>query len=50
MQKDILLKLTPSDAADDLIVNECIARSLGKEVKAVTGFYRLKQSPDNPIS
>lgn len=46
MQKEILLKLTPAEAADDLIVNESIARSLGKEEKAVTGFYRLKQSID----
>jgi uncharacterized FAD-dependent dehydrogenase len=46
MQKDILLKLTPAEAADDQIVNEYIARSLGKEEKSVTGFYRLKQSID----
>ncbi|MES2374523.1 MAG: FAD-dependent oxidoreductase [Bacteroidota bacterium] len=46
MQKEISLKLKPSEAVDDSIINQYIARSLGKEEKDVTGFYRIRQSID----
>jgi uncharacterized FAD-dependent dehydrogenase len=46
MQKEISCKLTPAEAADDHIVTQYIARSLGKEEKDIAGFYRLKQSID----
>jgi len=46
MQKEISLKLTPSEAVDDSVVNRYIARSLGKEEKNITGFYRIRQSID----
>jgi uncharacterized FAD-dependent dehydrogenase len=46
MQKEISLKLTPSESVNDTIINQYIARSLGKEEKNITGFYRLKQSID----
>jgi uncharacterized FAD-dependent dehydrogenase len=46
MQKEISLKLTPTEAVDDNVVNQYIARSLGKEEKDVTGFYRIRQSID----
>ena len=46
MQKDISIKLTPSEAVNDTIINQYIARSLGKEEKSIAGFYRLKQSID----
>src|SRR6188508_1883033 len=46
MQKDISIKLTPSEAVDDTIISQYIARSVGKEEKNITGFHRLKQSID----
>ncbi len=46
MQKDIILKLLPSDANDDSIIRKSIAQYLGEEEKDIQGFYRLKQSID----
>ena len=46
MQKDIQLKLTPSEAVDDKIISQYIAQSLGKKENNLTGFYRFKQSID----
>jgi uncharacterized FAD-dependent dehydrogenase len=46
MQKELSLKLTPSEAADDTVVSQYIARSLGKEEKDITGFFRIRQSID----
>ncbi len=46
MQKDILIKLLPSEAASDNAIKNSIARSLGKKEKDITGFYLLKQSID----
>ena len=46
MQKDIVLKLTASEAADDKVITVYIARSLGKKETDISGFYRLKQSID----
>ncbi len=46
MQKDISLKLTPGEAADDAAIKQYIARSLGKKETEINGFYRQKQSID----
>ncbi|NCI49315.1 FAD-binding protein [Sediminibacterium roseum] len=46
MQKQISLKLTPAEAADDAVVGSCIARSLGRPEEDITGFYRVRQSID----
>lgn len=46
MQKEISLKLKPSEAADDAVISNYIARSLGKEEKNITGFHRIRQSID----
>ena len=46
MQKDILLKLTPSDAADSKQMKAAIAQTLGIEEKLISGFYKTKQSID----
>lgn len=46
MIKQLSLKLKPSEALDDSIVKDCIAKSLGKAIEAVTGFYKVKQSID----
>ncbi|MEO7530608.1 MAG: FAD-dependent protein [Sediminibacterium sp.] len=46
MQKELSLKLTPSEAVDDGIINQYIARLLGKEEKDITGFHRIRQSID----
>lgn len=46
MQKELSLKLTPAEAADDAVISSYIARSLGKEEKAITGFHRIRQSID----
>jgi uncharacterized FAD-dependent dehydrogenase len=46
MQKEISLKLAPSEAVDDSFIRQYIARSMGKEEKEITGFYRLRQSID----
>ncbi|MEO8173365.1 MAG: FAD-dependent protein [Sediminibacterium sp.] len=46
MQKELSLKLTPSEAVDDHIINQYIARSLGRNDKDITGFHRIRQSID----
>lgn len=46
MQKDISLKLTPAEAADDRVIKACIAASLSKKESEVSGFFRTKQSID----
>ena len=46
MQKEISLKLSPSEAVDDSIIRQHIALSIGKEEKKISGFYRLRQSID----
>ncbi|MFL9481157.1 NAD(P)/FAD-dependent oxidoreductase [Chitinophagaceae bacterium LWZ2-11] len=46
MQKDISLKLTPTEAANDTIITSLLAKSLGKKNTDITGFYKLKQSID----
>ena len=46
MQKEILLKLTPSEAANNHQLKSVIAESLGIEENGITGFYKTKQSID----
>jgi len=46
MQKDISLKLKPSEAADATIVKNYIAKASGIAEEKITGFYRLKESID----
>jgi uncharacterized FAD-dependent dehydrogenase len=46
MQQQLSLKLKPSEALDDSIIKENIAKSLGKPSDTVTGFHKLKQSLD----
>ena len=46
MQQQLTLKLLPSEAANEGIINQYIATSLGKAPAAVKGFYILKQSMD----
>ena len=46
MQKIISLKLLPSEALDDTIIKDHIARSTGKKSTTVTGFHVQKKSID----
>ncbi len=46
MQQQLSLKLKPSEALNDTIVKEYIAKSLGKIDESITGFHKLKQSID----
>ena len=46
MQTTISLQVKPSEAANEQILREYIARALGKPLNTITGFYRLKQSID----
>ena len=46
MQKDISLKLTPTEATNPDIIKTYIAQSLGVPVHTITGFYRSKESID----
>jgi hypothetical protein len=46
MQKDISLKLTPSEAKNASTINHYISKSLGIPIDKVTGFYRNKESID----
>lgn len=46
MQKNIALKITPAEAADNLAIKHYIARAAAVKKDAVTGFYILKQSID----
>lgn len=46
MQKDIQLKLTPSEAANDAVIKQQIAQVTGNKETDITGYYRLKQSID----
>lgn len=46
MQKDLSLKLKPSEAANNETVKDFIAKSLGLPNQQVTGFYRAKESID----
>jgi len=46
MQKQITLKISPADAAEDRQILSLIAQSIGIEPGSVSGFHRLKQSID----
>ena len=46
MQQEILLQLSPKDAADPAAIKEAIAFHTGKASKAVTGYHLLKRSID----
>ena len=46
MQKNISLKLSPAEAADNAAIKQYIARSVGNPETDITGFYRQKQSID----
>lgn len=46
MQKIISLKLLPSEAADDSLINHCILKTLAEKKSVVTGFHILKKSID----
>ena len=46
MQTEVTLKLTPAEAADDTVIQQYIAKSIGKDTSDISGFYRLKQSID----
>lgn len=46
MQKEISLRLTPSDAADDTVIRDHIAAALALPAPDITGFYRVRQSID----
>ncbi len=46
MQKEITLKLKPSEAADDSVILTYLAQSLAQPIESILGFYRAKQSID----
>jgi uncharacterized FAD-dependent dehydrogenase len=46
MQKQVSLKLLPSEAADDLAVKRKIANTTGSKTSAISGYHILKQSID----
>jgi uncharacterized protein len=46
MQKEIALKLTPAEAANDAAITTYLAQAVGKQETDITGFYKLKQSID----
>jgi uncharacterized FAD-dependent dehydrogenase len=46
MQQQIVLKLLPSEAADNNIIKTYIAAATGKKLEEITGFYPVKKSID----
>jgi uncharacterized protein len=46
MQQKLSLKLLPSEAADNATVKSVIAKTVGKKVTDITGYYILKRSID----
>ena len=46
MQQKFILKLLPSEAADEAIIKKYIASSAGKKIASVNGFHLLKRSVD----
>ncbi len=46
MQQKIILKLLPSEAADDSVIKNIIAKTSGKAQNDITGFHILKKSLD----
>ena len=46
MQQKISLKLLPSEAADEAVIKELIAKNCGKKESDIKGFHTLKRSID----
>ena len=46
MQHEVLLQLSPKDAAQSAVISENIANELGLDPKRVTGFHLIKKSID----
>ena len=46
MQKNISIKLKPSEASDEESIRRYLALSVGKAESSITGFYKFKQSID----
>jgi len=46
MQKQISLRLLPSEAADESHIKKAVAATCGKKENAITGFHLLKKSID----
>ena len=46
MQQKISLKILPSEAANDTIVKEIVAKTIGKKLSSVTGYHINKKSID----
>jgi hypothetical protein len=46
MQKNLTLKLLPSEAANELLIKKIISGSEGVPLTSVNGFYLLKRSID----
>lgn len=46
MQQKILLKILPAEAADDVAIKSLVAKSIGKNITAITGYTINKKSID----
>ena len=46
MQLDISLRILPSEAADEMLIRECLAAAAGKRVTDINGFLIIKRSID----
>jgi uncharacterized FAD-dependent dehydrogenase len=46
MQKQFTFRLQPAEAADDRVIKQYIANSVGKSLDSVSGFYITKRSID----
>lgn len=46
MIKEVTLKVTPSEAANNSVLTQIIANEIGVNFNIITGFYTLKQSID----
>ena len=46
MQQEVLLQLSPKDAAQSAVISENIAHELGIDAKRITGFHFIKKSID----
>ena len=46
MQKKLIIKLLPSEAADPLTVKQMIASSCAVDLSSITGYNIVKQSID----
>ena len=46
MQQKISFKILPSEAANDVIIKEIVAKTIGKEINTITGYHINKKSID----